>query len=267
MPGASSRSPLTDAAEGRTVVEQRRPGAVPLWSHPEWDERFSWLVQGTTGRGDGEEAFDLGLFGSAPVGEVQRRWRLLQEETAMRTAIHSHQVHGALIGDWLAPLPAGRLQTEGQDGHITDQADVLLTASIADCVPVFLVGGEQRVIAVLHAGWRGVAAGIVEVALERVGAAAGGAAGVWLHTGPSICGECYEVGPEVHEAVNPGDPIPTAPTPIDLRTAITRRAVAAGVTAERITRSGHCTRCGPGTFFSHRGGSPQRQLAVVGRRR
>ena len=50
----------------RTVAERLRPGDVPLWVQPEWEERFPWLVQGTTGRGGGEEPFDLGLSGAQP---------------------------------------------------------------------------------------------------------------------------------------------------------------------------------------------------------
>jgi copper oxidase (laccase) domain-containing protein len=52
--------------------------------------------------------------------------------------------------------------------------------------------------------------------------------------------------------------------PIDLRAAIAERAAAAGLDLERVTLSGHCTRCGPGAFFSHRAGSAARQMGVLG---
>ena len=111
-------------------------------------------------------------------------------------------------------------------------------------------------MALVHAGWRGVAGGIVERAVAELGSRHGAAAGgLWLHCGPAICGTCYEVGPEVHRAVDAGAPAPGHPTPIDLRAAIARRAHALGVAEERVTVSAHCTRCGPGGFYSHRGGS------------
>lgn len=112
-----------------------------------------------------------------------------------------------------------------------------------------------------------MAGGIVEAAIARAGAAGAAAPALWFHCGPAICGECYEVGPEVHRAVNPEMPVPDVPHPIDLRGAIAERAVVAGARRERITISEHCTRCGPGAFFSHRAGSPLRQMGIIGIRR
>ncbi|HEX6038211.1 hypothetical protein, partial [Longimicrobium sp.] len=66
---------MTESRGVRVVAEQRMDGDVPLWVQPEWAERFPWLVQGTTGRGGGDEAFDLGLAGAQPVGRVMDRWR------------------------------------------------------------------------------------------------------------------------------------------------------------------------------------------------
>ena len=81
------------------------------------------------------------------------------------------------------------------------------------------------------------------------------------HLGPAICGACYEVGPEVHEAL--GQPPPTDNAPIDLRAVQAHQLIEAGVAPERITVSAHCTRCGTG-FFSHRAGDAGRQLGVLG---
>jgi YfiH family protein len=251
----------------RTVAERRRPGEVPLWSHPDWSERFPWLVQGTTGAGEAETPFDLGLFGARPVGEVMERWRRLREATEMPVAVHARQVHQAEVRAHDAPLPPGLVAMQGFDGHLTRQEGVLLTVSVADCVPVSLVDGRGRAVALVHAGWRGVAGGIVERAAremtERYGTEP---ADVWLHCGPAICGACYEVGPEVHHAVYPEEAPPEAPRPIDLRAAIARRAAGLGMVSDRVTVSAHCTRCGPGAFFSHRGGSPARQMGLLGRR-
>ena len=252
----------------RTVTEELRSDAgVPLWRHPEWEEHFPWLAQGTTGAGEEGAPFDLGLAGARPVGEVLSRWRRLREATGFATVVHAVQVHGTDLTVHAGSFPPGTLVQEGYDGHLTQVPGVLLSVAVADCVPVFLIDPDRRSAALLHAGWRGVAGGIVEGAVFELEEIYGSRPGdLWLHCGPAICGECYEVGPEVHAGVRPQQAPPQGPTPIDLRAAIGERARALGVPAEHLTVSGHCTRCGPGPFFSHRGGSRARQMGVLGRR-
>ncbi len=222
-----------------------------------------WLVQGTTGRGEGGEGggVDLGLFGRTPVGEALSRWRMLRVETGMRRAVHSLQVHGREILAHDTDDP-GLVITEGYDGHLTRTPGVLLTVSVADCVPISIVapgrnGSSARVV-LLHGGWRGTAAGILQAGLARIGPAAGTPQ---VHLGPAICGPCYEVGPEVHEAL--GLTIPDWPAPVDVRAVLARQAIEAGIPPASITVSDHCTRCGDG-FFSHRAGSAGRQVGVLG---
>ncbi|HEX6588028.1 MAG TPA: polyphenol oxidase family protein [Longimicrobiales bacterium] len=247
------------------VVEERlavRDG-VPLYVLQEFTDRMPWLVAGTTGAGDGtDDGFDLGLFGSNPVGESIARWRAVLRVTGMRGAAHSRQAHETRI-QLHAAAHEGLLVSDGFDGHMTRAAGLLLTVSIADCVPVFLVDENARAIALLHAGWRGVAGGMLEHGIDALRAHAGSRPErLRVHAGPSICGECYEVGPEVHEAL--GLPRPSRNTPVDLRGVLARRAVARGVEPDRMTVSAHCTRCGPRRFFSHRGGERGRQMGVLG---
>ncbi len=85
---------------------------------------------------------------------------------------------------------------------------------------------------------------------------------VRVHLGPAICGNCYEVGPEVHVAL--GRPDPGWPRMVDLRAILAQQCRAAGVGPERITSSAWCTRCGDSPFFSHRAGHPERQVGVIG---
>jgi YfiH family protein len=243
----------------RTVRESASADGPPLHVHPEWAAAFPWLVQGTTGAGPGGD-FDLGLFGREPVGDSLRRWRELREATGLGRAVHSRQVHGAEIAEHDGG-PPGLLVMDGWDGHLTDRAGVLLTVSVADCVPISVVDPAGRRVALLHGGWRGTAAGILGRGVARLVARGAAVEDLHIHLGPAICGACYEVGPEVHEAL--GLPVPGANTPVDVRAVQARQAVDAGVAAERITVSEHCTRCGTG-FFSHRGGSPGRQMGVLG---
>jgi polyphenol oxidase len=240
----------------RRVREHALDGDVPLYVHPQWAEDLPWLVQGTTGRGAGSD-FDLGLFGHSPVGAAMRRWHLLRAATGMARAVHSLHVHRDAIlahGDG----EPGLAVSEGFDGHTTSMPGVLLTVSVADCVPISLVDPESRRIAMVHGGWRGTARGILKVGLDRLGAEP---ERVLCHLGPAICGSCYEVGPEVHAALDL--PVPDGPMPVDVRAVQARQALAAGVDAASITVSEHCTRCGD-TFFSHRGGARERQLGVLG---
>ena len=256
------------SAAARQVAETLLAGDVPLWIHPEWAERFPWLVQGTTGRGSGDEPFDLGLSGAQPVGKVLDRWRALVAAAGMRTAVHSRQVHGAELWHHAEAGPPGIAVMSGYDGHLTRRAGLLATVGVADCAPVSIVDPEHRSVALVHSGWRGTAAGISERAIAEMARLwSSSPAALWVHCGPSICGRCYEVGPEVHAAIHPDRPPPPGRATIDVATAIVERVVAAGAPPEHVTVSAHCTRCGPTDFFSHRGGSVGRQMGVLGIRR
>ena len=130
-------------------------------------------------------------------------------------------------------------------------------------LPVFVVEPRRRAVALLHAGWRGAAAGILELGLEVLGERLGSRAeDLLVHLGPAICGSCYEVGPEVFRGL--GLPEPGAPAPVDLRAALAHRAVAAGVAAGSISVSAHCTLCGDAGLFSHRRGDRARQVGYLG---
>ena len=251
-------------AAAREVAEELSGGGVPLWVHPEWRAAFPWLAQGTTGRGMGDEPFDLGLSGAQPVGKVLDRWRALLAATGLATVAHSRQVHGAELWMHDGACAPGVLVMDGFDGHLAARPGLLLTVGIADCVPVSVVDPVRRAVALLHSGWRGTAAGITERGIRRLAADGSELADLRLHCGPAICGRCYEVGPEVHAAIHPDRNPPSSPTPIDVRAAIAGRALGLGLRAEHVTLSAHCTRCGSPDFFSHRGGSSARQMGVLG---
>ncbi len=255
--GAGGRESSTPAlpAGVRTIRESAVRGPVPLYRNPEWSEAFPWLLQGTTGRGP-QGDFDLGLFGASPVGETLERWRALRRAVGIAGAVHSRQVHGRELFHCDDAVP-GLLVLDGYDGHRTSRADVLLTVSVADCVPIFLLDPGRRRIALLHGGWRGTVAGIVGRGISALGA---DPATLRIHLGPAICGRCYEVGPEVHTAL--GLEAPTGARPVDVRAVQVGQAVEAGVPAASVTVSEHCTLCGRG-FFSHRGGSAARQMGVM----
>jgi hypothetical protein len=172
------------------------------------------------------------------------------------------QVHGREVRTHAVVRP-GLLVGPPADAHVTREAGLLVAVTVADCVPAFLVAERGREVAMVHAGWRGAAAGILERAVTVMGERFGTSPGeLALHLGPSICGACYEVGAEVHEAL--GLPVPDGPTPVDLPANLAGRARDLGIPDAEITRSTWCTLCGPEDLFSHRGGDAGRQIGFLG---
>jgi len=125
-------------------------------------------------------------------------------------------------------------------------------------VPVFLAH-PSGAMALLHSGWRGTEARIVEAGIDALAALGCGASELHLHLGPAICGACYEVSPDVHQRLTRR--AVSRPTPVDLRSLIAEHAEARGV--QRITTSRWCTRCDNRRFYSHRAGDAGRQISVM----
>jgi polyphenol oxidase len=250
MPDATSRVRcITEAPASETA-----PG---LHLHGGWTEQMPWLLQGTT------SGADMSLFGGAAAGDVLNRWLELRSRLRFPRVVHARQVHAADVVVH-AGVPPGILVAGDADGHATAEPGTLLTVSVADCVPIFMAAPDRRAIALLHGGWRGVAAGILErgVALMRTqfGVRPGS---LRVHFGPAICGDCYEVGAEVRAGLGLAARAGGRAF-VDLRAVLADRARSLGVPAEAISQSSYCTRCGDSPFFSHRAGCPERQLGVLG---
>jgi YfiH family protein len=137
---------------------------------------------------------------------------------------------------------------------------------VADCVPIALAGAG--VAAAIHAGWRGICAGVIEAAVETAdpGGSAGGLS-AWI--GPCIGPCCFEVGPEVPEQFAAGHPwAPDCSVRVAGSLHFDLRMASAAVLEDRgVAVAGGldvpCTRCDP-RFFSHRrDGTPHRQALVT----
>lgn len=253
----------TDRTLTADRVREVHDPRIPALVHEGWRTRIPWLVQGTTTRRASDRPFDLGLHsGATPEARVRENWSRLLSATGMLSSVLARQVHEADV-TLHRRLRAGVHTMGSCDGHATDEDGVLLTVTVADCVPVFVVSERPRAVAVLHAGWRGTAAGVLERGLSLLADELGASvAELLVHMGPSICGTCYEVGPEVFTAL--GRRAPESPAPIDLRALLAERAVAAGVPWANVSTSTHCTRCTGSGLFSHRGGDGARQVGYVG---
>jgi YfiH family protein len=208
-------------------------------------------------------AGDFGLAGQAPVGAVLARWRDLRVAigaygpgSRFATAL---QVHGTRVlrhgTGW-----EGWVRADDADGHFASAPGTGLGVTIADCVPVFIAHPHPtRAVALVHAGWRGTASGILQAAIEAFRSTGLAPADLRVHLGPAICGACYEVGPDVYAQLT-GRHV-ERPHVVDLRQILADQARSAGVRA--ISISPWCTRCHNDLFFSHRAGDPERQVAAI----
>jgi YfiH family protein len=160
----------------------------------------------------------------------------------------SRQVHGSdvqLVRERAGS--GGEAVATGADGHATALRGIGAMVLTADCLPVALVrGGEEPVVAMLHAGWRGLAAGVLEQGIRALAELGGESAELEAVIGPGAGVCCYEVGPEVHAAFGQRS---SEPAKIDLRAIARERLLAAGVA--RVHEADACTICDE-RFFSHR---------------
>jgi polyphenol oxidase len=264
--GAGQRRSGAAGPQGGVAVEVVGEELVseppPRFELAGWRDRFG-LVAGITGRGNqGGRGFDLGLWSEAPVGEVMSRWQALRRSLpAFASVALGNQVHGAEV--MAATRSGGWTHTEGVDGWVTTSPGVLLTVTVADCVPVYLaVPGKGA--ALLHAGWRGTATGILARGVERLLAATDvSSAEIVMHCGVAICGTCYEVGSEVVTGCGlPADG--PGPWHLDLRHTLAEQATRLGI--RQITISSHCSAHDRSSFYSHRAsrGADGRMVAYLG---
>lgn len=242
--------------------ERPVPGPVPRFELDEWRDRYG-VVAGITGRGTGAVPFDLGLAGTrAPVGEVLSRWRdLAAAVPGCEAMVVSRQVHGRDIA-W-HDRARGFAIFQGIDGHATDTPGLFLAVSTADCVPVYIVDPLRRAAALVHAGWRGTAGGILARGIAELVGRGSLVENLAIHCGVGICGSCYEVGPEVFRGCDL--PLPTEGRGhVDLREVLAGQARSAGV--ETVSTSGFCSAHDGELFFSHRGsgGGDGRMVAYLG---
>jgi YfiH family protein len=155
----------------------------------------------------------------------------------------NYQVHSARV---LRAAPA--MRGEHADGLWTDEPGLPILAMSADCLPIVLAlaGTDEPAVAVLHAGWKGLLAGIVEAGVGGLGSGTLTAA-----IGPGIGPCCYEVGEEVAMPFRErfGNDV-VRENRLDLWTSAERALRDAGV--QQVDRFDRCTACEPETFFSHR---------------
>jgi YfiH family protein len=154
------------------------------------------------------------------------------------------------------------------DGLVTATPGVVLAVLTADCAPVLLADPAAGVVAAVHAGWRGLAAGVVEAGVAALAALGADPAATVGLVGPAVGGCCYEVGAAVRAAVGDRYPAALATTrdgrpSLDPAAAAAAALAAAGVGEVRV--AGECTYELDERYFSHRRdrGATGRQAGLI----
>jgi hypothetical protein len=209
--------------------------------------------------------------GDAATAVAENRRRLAAAAALPAEPSWLRQVHGATVADLDAAADGAAGTPATADAAVTRCPGRVCAILTADCLPVLLAADSGDQVAAAHAGWRGLAAGVIEAtiaAMSRAGGTAPHRLLAWL--GPAIGPQHFEVGAEVREALLGADPAAeSAFSPnargrfmADLGQLARRRLAAAGV--DRIYGGGECTYEDAARYFSHRrDGVSGRQAALI----
>ncbi len=166
------------------------------------------------------------------------------------------QVHGREVITLAGDEAPAIVRSRAADAIVTKAKGLTLAVRVADCVPILLTDEDGRV-GVVHAGWRGTAAGIVTAALDAMFGLGAKPENVRAAIGPCICGRCYEVGDEVAQKFAQVAPAALVKEPgkksrLDLAAANHLQLLESGVSPDNVWRSGRCTMHEAADFYSYR---------------
>ena len=259
-------------ADEGSVEGAAAAGPGPRWLTPDWPAhpRVRALSTWRTGGVSSAPYASLNLGGhvdDAAGAVAQNRARLRAAAALGTEPAWLSQVHGVAVCD----LDAGATSTGAgacvADAAVTATAGPICAILTADCLPVLLAAAAGDRVGAAHAGWRGLAAGVIEATVAALDCAPPGLM-AWL--GPAIGPAHFEIGAEVRDALLAADPgaaaafVPNARGRYmaDLFTLARRRLRRAGV--ERIYGGGECTFAQAGRYFSHRrDGRTGRQASLI----
>ena len=250
------------------------------WAEAEAEAAGATLAVTTRHGGVSRPPYDtlnLGLqVGDDPSAVVTNRSRAAAAfGAALGDLVFARQIHGAAAAH-VTPDDAGRGTTSEEDALpatdivVTSVADVTLVILVADCVPIALVDPAAHVLAAVHAGWRGTAAGVVTAALRTMARYGAQPERVRAFLGPAVAPDRYEVGREVVDALAhavvpaPLDAAVVRPNVrVDLVAANRQQLTAAGLRPEHVLDSGTTT--ADPSFFSDRAARPCGRFGLLAR--
>jgi hypothetical protein len=202
--------------------------------------------------------------GDDPAAVAENRRRLKAAAGLPSDPAWLSQIHGTAVADLDSPVAHG-----AADAAMTRGLGKVCAILTADCLPIILASSSGNAVAAAHAGWRGLAAGVIEATVDAMGVPPASLL-AWL--GPAIGPEHFEVGTEVREAflrVDPEAGAAFAPNArgrfmADLGMLARRRLQGLGVS--RIYGGGECTFTREDRYFSHRrDGITGRQATLIWR--
>lgn len=171
-------------------------------------------------------------------------------------AVTVKQVHGVAI---LEPENVPDSEPDGYDTVLTDRPGIAAAVKTADCQPILIVEPTKKIIAAVHAGWKGTLLHAVQAAIRRIEEKGGRAKNLVCALGPNMAGGCFEVEKDVaadFEREFPGWPILTKVSDkkwlLDVALANRLQLKEAGVPEAQIDRVDLCTHCRPDLFWSFR---------------
>ena len=249
------------------------------WVEPDWPAPGGVRALSTLRNGGASAAPYASLNLGAHVGDVaaavaENRRRLALAAGLPSEPVWLTQVHGINVADLDAVYGVGRAADSGQpralapaDAVFTRQPGRVCAILTADCLPILLAADSGELVAAVHAGWRGLAGGVIEATVQAM-AVPPASLMAWL--GPAIGPLHFEVGAEVREALLAGDSQAETAFSLnargrfmaDLGALARRRLAALGVS--RIHGGGECTFAAGDRYFSHRrDGVTGRQATLI----
>lgn len=236
------------------------------WQSPEWDAPENIIAYCTTREGGFSTGDYCGLNVGAHVGDNAT----VVEKNRAQLPYHQHihwlnQVHGNNV----LILPSTDVTA---DAAISRSTDAFCAVMTADCVPILLCNSEGTEVAAAHAGWKGLASGIIAATIENMESTP---SSLFAWVGPSICGDHYEVPQPIVDSFSDYPevvrPSVTADKYLLNLPAIAKQQLHnAGVSS--VTMSNRCTYCESSTYYSHRYATHQgkeatgRFVSVIGLR-
>lgn len=255
----------------REIAARSMSWLEPAWAAPATVAAMTTLRRGGTSVGPfgderGESGMNLGLHCGDDAESVLANRQHLQQGWLPAPPVWLRQVHGIdvwdgdLDGDRDGDLHGGSAPADEPvaDAAVTSRPGQVLAVLTADCLPVFLCSQDGAAVGIAHAGWRGLAAGVIERTVAQLRARSGQAP-LLAAFGPSIGPAAFEVGDDVRQAFCDLDPdCATAFAPGlragkwwgDLYALARRRLALAGV--DRTSGGGLCTLSDPQRFYSYR---------------
>jgi len=223
------------------------------WPAPPGVSACTTLRHGAGGSPPPFDHFNLGGSDDDPGHIANNRAELIDHLALPSPPCWLHQVHGIQVQRFTCAITPAPIA----DAAVTANPGVVLAVLTADCLPVLLAARDGSEIAAAHAGWRGLAAGILEATVRAMATPAQELL-AWL--GPAAGPLRYEVGHEVfaaftrHSAQAAAAFVPIRPQHwrVDLSALAKQRLAELGIAPAHIFGGGICTMSDPQRFYSHR---------------